>query len=43
LFFELHEEYAIQTKELVGNLGFKNVEVKQDLQGKNRMLKAKKV
>jgi release factor glutamine methyltransferase len=43
LFFELHEEYANSTKELVENLGFKNVEVKQDLQGKDRMLKAKKI
>lgn len=43
LFFELHEEYAIQTKELIEKLGFENVEIKQDLQGKNRMLKAKKV
>ena len=42
LFFELHESYAEQTKELVLTLGFDEVEIKQDLQGKNRMLKAKK-
>ena len=42
LFFELHESYAEQTKELVLALGFDEVEIKQDLQGKNRMLKAKK-
>lgn len=42
LFFELHELYAEQTKELIITLGFTEVEIKQDLQGKNRMLKAKK-
>ena len=42
LFFELHENYAIETKELVESLGFDEVEIKLDLQGKNRMLKAKK-
>ncbi len=40
LFFELHEKYAEETAELVRSLGFKNVEIKQDLQGKNRMLRA---
>jgi release factor glutamine methyltransferase len=42
LFFELHEEYAYETKTLVELLGFDEVEIKIDLQGKNRMLKAKK-
>ena len=42
LFFELHENYAQETKMLVDSLGFDEVEIKQDLQGKNRMLKAKK-
>jgi len=42
LFFELHEEFAQQTKSLVESLGFDEVEIKLDLQGKNRMLKAKK-
>lgn len=42
LFFELHESYAEQTKEVVLALGFDEVEIKLDLQGKNRMLKAKK-
>lgn len=40
LFFELHENYAFETKVMVEKLGFHSVEVKQDLQGKNRMLKA---
>ena len=42
LFFELHEQYALETKELVQSFGFNSVEIKQDLQGKNRMLRAKK-
>jgi release factor glutamine methyltransferase len=42
LFFELHENYAVETKRLVESLGFDEVEIKLDLQGKNRMLKAKK-
>lgn len=42
LFFELHENYAIETKSLVESFGFEEVELKLDLQGKNRMLKAKK-
>jgi release factor glutamine methyltransferase len=40
LFFELHENYAFETKLMVEGLGFSSVEVKEDLQGKNRMLKA---
>lgn len=40
LFFELHEEYAHETKAAMESLGFKNVEVRNDLQGKLRMLKA---
>ncbi len=42
LFFEIHEEYGVQTKELVESLGFDEVELKLDLQGKHRMLRAKK-
>lgn len=42
LFFELHESYAEQTKELILDVGFHEVEIKLDLQGKSRMLKAKK-
>lgn len=40
LYFELNEFYAEATKELIQNLGFKNVEIIQDLSEKNRMLKA---
>lgn len=40
LFFELHEKFGSETKTMVEQLGFTGVEVRQDLQGKNRMLKA---
>ncbi|MNV30390.1 Release factor glutamine methyltransferase [compost metagenome] len=40
LFFELHENYASETKEMVEQLGFSSVEIRADLQGKQRMLKA---
>lgn len=42
LFFELHEDFAIATKKMVMNLGFSDVEIRQDLQGKWRMLRAVK-
>lgn len=41
LFFELHENYSLETKAMVESLGFDPVEVRKDLQGKERMLKAK--
>lgn len=40
LFFELHENYGPETKVMVEQLGFTAVEIRQDLQGKDRMLKA---
>jgi release factor glutamine methyltransferase len=40
LYFELNENYAEETSELITDLGFKAVEIKLDLQGKKRMLKA---
>lgn len=40
LFFELHENYAFETKAMVESLGFHFVEIRKDLQGKDRMLKA---
>lgn len=42
LFFELHENYGSETKKMVEQLGFTAVEIRQDLQGKDRMLKAHK-
>ena len=35
-----HENYAPETKLMVEELGFTSVEIKEDLQGKHRMLKA---
>jgi len=40
LFFELHEHFSRETLELIQSLGFRDVEIKLDLQGKKRMLKA---
>ena len=41
LFFELHESFAFETKRMVQDLGFETVEIRKDLQGKDRMLTAK--
>ncbi|HLP53943.1 MAG TPA: peptide chain release factor N(5)-glutamine methyltransferase [Fluviicola sp.] len=44
LFFELHEDFAEQTKAMVENTGgFSSVEIRNDLQGKARMLRAKRL
>lgn len=40
LYFELNENYADETFEIVTDIGFEAVEIKLDLQGKKRMLKA---
>ncbi|MEP1094925.1 MAG: peptide chain release factor N(5)-glutamine methyltransferase [Cyclobacteriaceae bacterium] len=40
LYFELHEEYADEVKSLVEDLGYSEVIVHKDMQGKNRMLSA---
>lgn len=40
LFFEIHERYAQDMLDLLLALGFNNIELKEDLQGKPRMLKA---
>ncbi|MCC5923912.1 MAG: peptide chain release factor N(5)-glutamine methyltransferase [Crocinitomicaceae bacterium] len=42
LYFELHEDYAIDVKRFIKNLNFEQVALKKDLQGKTRMLKAVK-
>lgn len=42
LFFELNEYYAEETSKLIENLGYKEIEIKKDLQGKKRMLRARK-
>jgi release factor glutamine methyltransferase len=43
LFFELHELFGKEVKEYLQLFGFENVEIRKDLQGKSRMLKAQKV
>lgn len=44
LFFEMHEDFAEQTKQMVESTGgFWEVEIRNDLQGKARMLRAKRV
>jgi len=40
LYFELHEEYADEVKSLVVNLGYSQVRIQEDMQGKKRMLSA---
>lgn len=42
LYFELNENFAVETQELLVELGFCRVIIKEDLQGKKRMLKALK-
>lgn len=44
LFFELHEDFAEQTKQMVEKTQcFSSVEIRNDLQGKARMLRAKRL
>ncbi len=40
LFFEIHENLSGEVKRILLNLGFSSVEIKKDLQGKDRMIKA---
>ena len=40
LFFEINEYLGKQTVELLKHKGFKNIELKKDMQGKERMIKA---
>ena len=40
LFFEIHENLSEEVKTILLNLEFTSIEVKKDLQGKNRMIKA---
>jgi len=42
VFFEIHEELGEKTIELMLEIGFVNIELRKDLQGKNRMLKLQK-
>ena len=40
LFLEINEQKSVEIKDLLENNGFKNVLIKKDMQGKNRMVKA---
>ena len=42
LFFEIHEEYSNEIINLLEELNFVNIELRKDLQGKPRMLRAQK-
>ena len=41
LFFEINEAFGKEVKQLLSDLGFRNIEVKRDLSGKERMVKAR--
>jgi len=43
LFFEIHEDLGQETMALLNELGFVNIELRKDLQGKDRMIKAQKL
>ena len=43
LFFELHELYGEEVKQYLQIFEFEKIEIRKDLQGKSRMLKAQKV
>jgi release factor glutamine methyltransferase len=40
LFFEINESYGQETVQLLADKGFKNMELKKDMGGKFRMIKA---
>jgi release factor glutamine methyltransferase len=40
LFFEIHPDFAVEISDLLNLKGFINIELRKDLQGKNRMIKA---
>jgi release factor glutamine methyltransferase len=42
LFLEIHELYAIPIIELLQSQGFVNIQLRKDLQGKDRMIRAQK-
>jgi len=41
LYFEINENFALQTKTLLEIKGFTNCEIRKDMQGKDRMIKAR--
>ena len=43
LFFEIHPDFSAEISDLLKLKGFINIELRKDLQGKNRMIKAQNV
>jgi len=43
LYFEIHENYGKETIEILEKYNFVNIELRKDLQGRDRMIKAQKV
>jgi release factor glutamine methyltransferase len=43
LFFEIHPDFSAEISDLLNLNGFINIELRKDLQGKNRMIKAQNV
>lgn len=43
LFFEIHEDLGAEVVSLMDELGFVNIELRKDLQGKDRMVRGQKV
>lgn len=39
LFFEIHENFATETVQMLEHLGYQNIELRQDMQGKDRMIR----
>lgn len=42
LYFEIHENYGAQIVNMLENYGYEEIELRQDMQGKDRMIKAMK-
>jgi release factor glutamine methyltransferase len=40
LFLEINENYGQETVELLNSKGFKNIELRKDISGRDRMIKA---
>ena len=40
LFLEIHEQYSLEVKEILEIEGYKRIDVKEDLQGRPRMVRA---
>jgi release factor glutamine methyltransferase len=43
IFFEIHEDFASEVMAILKSLKFVNIELRKDLQGKDRMVRAQKL